>query len=109
MGVTASARRPISSGGRTPQGAHRSRDSFSPCGAYDRYMWPRGRPRDDWAPGWLDVAIAVPLTVFAQAELVLIHRSEPLAVVLSLLITGALLWRSRGLGTGEGERRVHRD
>ena len=58
-------------------------------------MWPRGRPRDDWAPGWLNVAIAVPLTVFAQAELVLIHRSEPLAVVLSLLITGALLWRSR--------------
>ena len=58
-------------------------------------MWPRARPRSGWAPGWLDAAIAVPLTVFAQAELVLIHRSEPLAVVLSLVITGALLWRSR--------------
>lgn len=58
-------------------------------------MWPRARPRFEWAPGWLDAAIAVPLTVFAQAELVLIHRSEPLAVVLSLVITGALLWRSR--------------
>jgi signal transduction histidine kinase len=58
-------------------------------------MWPRGRPRDGWAPGWLDVAIAVPLTVFAQTELLLIHRSEPVAVALSMLITGALLWRSR--------------
>ncbi|HZL07479.1 MAG TPA: histidine kinase dimerization/phosphoacceptor domain-containing protein, partial [Coriobacteriia bacterium] len=58
-------------------------------------MRPRGRPRYDWAPGWLDAAIAVPLTVFGQAELVLIHRSAPLAVVLSLVVTGSLLWRSR--------------
>jgi signal transduction histidine kinase len=58
-------------------------------------MWPRGRPRYGWAPDWLDAAIAVPLTVFAQAELVLNHRNEPVAVGLSLLITCPLLWRSR--------------
>ena len=58
-------------------------------------MWPGVRSRDGWALGRLDLAIALPLTVFAQAEIVLIHRNGPVVIALSLLMTGALLWRSR--------------
>jgi len=56
-------------------------------------MGPLGRPRSTWVPRRLDVLIAVPLVVYAQVELAYTGLGTPVAVALSLVITGALLWR----------------
>lgn len=58
-------------------------------------MRPHARPRDTWLPSRLDTAITLLLVAYGQLELWYIHQSEPASIAMSVIITGALLWRSR--------------